>query len=80
MPGELLYTRKDGREYHLGELVKLGHDADFAEWNDLWLEKHGMLVPLYNLIDWMNCKVASIVFSQGCKKLIVFVQNPTIQK
>lgn len=44
MPGKLLFTRRDGKEYHLGDLVKLIHDTDFAEWNDLWTEKHGLLV------------------------------------
>jgi hypothetical protein len=44
MPGELLFTRKDGKEYHLGDLVRLEHDEDFAQWNNLWSEQHGMLV------------------------------------
>lgn len=44
MPGELLYTRRDGKSYHVGDLVRLEHDADFAEWNDLWKERHGMLL------------------------------------
>ena len=44
MPGKLLFTRRDGREYHLGDLVELKHDAEFSEWNELDGEKHGMLV------------------------------------
>ena len=44
MPGELLFTRRDGMEYRLGDLVRLEHDADFAEWNELWEEKHGLVV------------------------------------
>lgn len=44
MHGELLFTRRDGVEYRLGDLVRLEHDEDFAEWNDLWKERHGMLV------------------------------------
>lgn len=44
MPGDLLFTRRDGKEYHLGDLVRLEHDEDFAEWNNLWSERHGMLV------------------------------------
>lgn len=44
MSGELLYTRRDGKKYHLGDLVRLEHDADFAEWNDLWDGKHGVVV------------------------------------
>ena len=44
MLGEVLYTRKDGKVYREGDLLRLEHDADFAEWNDLWQEKHGLLV------------------------------------
>ncbi len=44
MPGDSIYTRKDGKVYREGDLVRLGHDADFAEWNDLSQEKHGLLV------------------------------------
>lgn len=44
MPGELLYTRQDGKKYHVGDLVRLEHDEDFAEWNDLWEGRHGLLV------------------------------------
>lgn len=44
MPGDLLYTRRDGREYRRGDLVRLEHDDDFADWNDLWSERYGTLV------------------------------------
>lgn len=44
MPGDLLWTRKDGKEYREGDLVRLEHDEDFATWNDLWTERHGVLV------------------------------------
>lgn len=44
MPDEPLYTRQDGKVYRLGDLVRLEHDADFAEWNELCEEKHGVVV------------------------------------
>jgi hypothetical protein len=44
MPGELLYTRRDGKEYHMGDLLELKHDDDFCVWNELGDERHGVLV------------------------------------
>lgn len=44
MPDEILYTRRDGKTYRLGDLVRLEHDADFAAWNDLWESRYGVLV------------------------------------
>jgi hypothetical protein len=44
MPGELLWVRRDGKEYRKGDLVRLEHDEDFATWNDLWTERHGVVV------------------------------------
>jgi len=44
MPGELLWVRRDGKEYREGDLVRLEHDEDFATWNDLWAERHGVVV------------------------------------
>jgi hypothetical protein len=46
MRGELLWTRNDGKRYHKGDLVRLEHDGDFAEWNDLWTERHGVVVGM----------------------------------
>ena len=67
MPGELLYTRKDGREYRLGDLIKLGHDADFAEWNDLWIEKHGMLVGTIEYAGLSHVDILAEVLVDGRK-------------
>lgn len=44
MQSELLYTRKDGKEYRRGDLVRLEHDNDFADWNDLWEARYGVLI------------------------------------
>lgn len=44
MRGEFLYTKGDGKSYHLGDLVRLEYDEDFSQWNELSLERHGMLV------------------------------------
>lgn len=67
MPGELLYTRKDGREYHLGDLIKLGYDAEFAEWNDLWAEKHGMLVGTIEYAGLSHVDILAEVLVDGRK-------------
>jgi len=44
MPGELLWTRSDGKEFRKGDIVQLNYDDDFAMWNDIFTEKHGLLV------------------------------------
>jgi hypothetical protein len=44
MPGEVLWKRNDGIVYRKGDLVRLEHDEDFAEWNNLWSEMYGTVV------------------------------------
>ncbi len=44
MHDDVLYTRRDGKVFRVGDLLRLEHDVDFAVWNDLLQEKHGLLV------------------------------------
>ncbi len=50
MPGELLWTREDGKKFHKGDIIELCYDDEFAMWNDLRGEKHGLLVDTIDYI------------------------------
>ena len=50
MPGEVLWTRSDGKEFRKGDIVYLNYDDDFAVWNDVFVEKHGLLVDTIDYI------------------------------
>lgn len=54
MSGELLWTRRDGKEFHRSDIVSLNYDNDFAMWNDLVDEKHGLLVDTIDYVGLGN--------------------------
>lgn len=67
MSGELLFTRRDGQKYFLGDLVRLEHDHDFAEWNDLWAEKHGVIVGTISYEGLVHSDLLAEVLVDGRK-------------
>lgn len=67
MQGELLFTRRDGKVYHLGDLVRLEHDEDFAAWNDLWEGKHGVVVGTIEYAGLSHVDILAEVLVDGRK-------------